>query len=417
MSRMRRVIHALCHPLGVSIGLIILALLWSASNVNIKKTSEDILKILQLENLRQLQSLLRSVPIENSSSFGLLSTDSVLSLEDNFQKAEGFGNEDTIDLYQEEGSKEENAVFRRLKKRRKKVVDVCRSGKFKDCHIQAVLNGRIFFFHHYNTTVCTISKSGSSTWGEHLRKVNGEPPYNKLIFEDNIRMAFLRKPIKVIMKDIKSSSKIITVRHPLTRLESAFRTQYNNGKGMEPHRPLEEAELRKRIAGTFWPERFRRFWLPALFANNMVPPNTHIKVGIKEPVDPSVVYSEEEYERLYNVLKPKITFVQFLKFVLKTYEEGNPEFHWSPYYQWCCPCHFDYDYITKVETLSEDLKYTFKKLGIPRDPHVVMNKKRRSKELEYYRNVPETLRREIYKYLKPDMDLFEYELPKNFLNL
>ncbi|XP_068222292.1 carbohydrate sulfotransferase 12-like [Palaemon carinicauda] len=153
----------------------------------------------------------------------------------------------------------------------------------------------------------------------------------------------------------------------------------------------------------------------------MVPPNTHLEVNIKTPIDPSVLYSTEEYERLYLVLQPSLTFEQFLKFVLKTYEEGNPDSHWSPYHQRCCPCHFDYDYITKVETLSEDLEYVFKKLGIPADHHTAMKRKMKNEDssnlyLQYYQNISTSLRGEIYKYLKPDMDLFGYELSENFLN-
>ncbi|XP_068233851.1 carbohydrate sulfotransferase 12-like [Palaemon carinicauda] len=190
---------------------------------------------------------------------------------------------------------------------------------------------------------------------------------------------------------------------------------------MNPHTPRTEARIHKKVAGSYWFERFHQFWLPALFANNMVPANAHIKAGMKSPLDPSVLYSEEEYERLYHVLKPKVTFVHFLKYVLKTFKEGKPDAHWKPYHVNCCPCSFDYDYITKIETLSDDLEYVFKKLGIPANPDVSKNKRRKSVDeiysyFRYYRGVPSTLKREIYQYLKLDIDLFGYELPKNFLN-
>ncbi|XP_066984018.1 carbohydrate sulfotransferase 12-like [Macrobrachium rosenbergii] len=339
------------------------------------------------------------------------------------------GGEGALDLPQEEEEEvlekeeeveEEDPVAQRLRTRRETLLEVCKSEGFQACHVQSILTYRMYFFHQYNTSVCTVAKSASSTWRAHLRRVNKGPPFNVPIDQDDTRKAFLERPFGAVVKDVKSSSKIITVRHPLTRLVSAFRNKYNDGKPMPPHRSLYEEKVRKRLAGSDWHERFHQFWLPALFANSLVAPDTHVKVGMKDPIDPSVLYSVEEYERLYRVLKPKITFVQFLKFVLKTYKEQKPDAHWKPYYHVCCPCYFDYDYITKVETLSEDLEHIFKKIGIPANPDTSKNQERDSvdsiySDYKYYRNVPMALKREIYKHLKHDMDLFGYNLPKNFI--
>ncbi|XP_068220133.1 carbohydrate sulfotransferase 10-like [Palaemon carinicauda] len=428
MSLLRRVIRPLYHPGPAFITLIFFGLFWIVNNKNINQSVADFFKSLKQETSKSAQSeisslqqeTLKSAQSENSSLFGLEPAVSMLPFEDNHQKYEVVAGKDTIGNPQNKGRKKENAVARRLRTRREKVLEVCRREKIQQCYFNNVLNFRIYFFHRYDTSVCTIAKSASSTWRAHLRRVNKGPPFNVPIDNDKIREAFFQRPIEVISKDVNSSSKIITVRHPLSRLVAAFRHKYRNGDPMQRHKPIIEARVRKRIAGSQWHERFHQFWLPALFANNMVPPNTHIKVGMKKPIDPSVLYSVKEYERLYRFLKPQITFVQFLKYVLTTYRGGNPDAHWKPYHDTCCPCHFDYDYITKVETLSEDLEYVFKKLGIPADPDTSMNQKRKSvdeiySDFAYYRKVPTTLKRRIYQYLKYDMDLFGYELPKNFL--
>ncbi|XP_068216956.1 carbohydrate sulfotransferase 14-like isoform X1 [Palaemon carinicauda] len=318
-----------------------------------------------------------------------------------------------------EEKKEENAVAYRLRARKEKVLEVCRS-KNIPCQIKTGLERRIFYFHRYNTSVCTLAKSASSTWRTHLRRVNKGPPLKENIRKDKVRAAFLQRPVEAVLSDVKSFSKIITVRHPLTRLVSAFRNVYNNGRLMNQYRHSAEVKEHERRDGMYWHDRFHRFWIPALLANNMVPPDTHLKVGLKAPIDPTVLYSTEVYEKLHHVLKPKVTFVLFLKFALKTYEEGTADDHWKPYYEDCCPCYFDYDYITKVETLSEDLEYVFKKLGIPSNPQISKNQIRKSVDeinagFEYYRQVPTTLRRQIYQYLQYDMDLFGYELPDSFL--
>ncbi|XP_068215660.1 carbohydrate sulfotransferase 10-like [Palaemon carinicauda] len=413
MCLLRRVIHPLYHPCRIFIALILLGLFWIVIYGNINKNSADFIKSLQQETLKSAQS-------EISSLFGPETPDSVLPINDNLQNPGSVTGKGAIGKPQNKGKKKENVVAWRLRTRKEKVLEVCRRKKIQQCPLEILLNFRMFFFHRYHTSVCTIAKSASSTWRAHLRRVNKKPPFNVPIDKDEIRNAFLQRPIEEILKDVNSSSKIVTVRHPLTRLVSAFRNKYNNGKVMQPHKPHIEAEIRKRIAGSQWHERFHQFWLPALFANNMVPPNTHLNVGMKEPIDPRVLYSIKEYESLYRFLKPRITFVQFLKYVLKTYKEGKPDAHWKPYHVNCCPCDFDYDYITKVETLSEDLEYVFKKLGIPADPDTSMNQERKSVDeiysyFKYYENVPSTLRKEIYSYLKYDMDLFGYELPKNFL--
>ncbi|XP_068209440.1 carbohydrate sulfotransferase 11-like [Palaemon carinicauda] len=427
MSLLRRVGWPLYRLSRVSI-ILLLGFIWFVNLEHSNESSAGFLKSLQQETLKTIRSqnsslqqeTLKNVHSDNSSFFVLKSANSALPLKDNLQKPEGVADEGTIDIFEKERPMEENAVAQRLRIRREKVLDVCRSKKIHHCHTKTVMTHRMFFFHRYDTSVCTMAKSGSSTWRAHLRLVNKGPPFKVPIDKDKIRAAFLKRLIEAIVKDVNSSSLIITVRHPLTRLVSAFRNKYNDGKVMDPHAPHSEKRVHKRVAGSYWFERFHQFWLPALFANNMVPPDTHLKTGMKAPIDPGVLYSEKQYERLYYVLKPKVTFSQFLKYVLKTYQEGTPDAHWKLYHDDCCPCYFDYDYITKIETLSEDLKYIFKKLGIPANPKISKNKRRRSVHqiysyLSYYRRVPATLKREIYQYIKYDMDLFGYELPKNFL--
>ncbi|XP_068223912.1 carbohydrate sulfotransferase 10-like [Palaemon carinicauda] len=373
------------------------------------------------DNSSLQQETLKNVHSDNSSLFDLKSADSALPLGDNLQKPERVASEDTIDIPQKEGQMKENAVAQRLRKRRERLLEVCRREKVPQCHhTKTLMTYRMFFFHRYDTSVCTVAKSGSSTWRAHLRRVNKGPSIKVPIDEDNTRKAFLQRPIEAIVKDVNSSSLIITVRHPLTRLVSAYRDKYNDGRIMYPHAPRVEARNHKIKAASYWHERFHQFWLPALYANKKVPPDTHIKAGIKAPIDPKVLYSEEEYERLYRLLKPKVTFVQFLKYVLQTYKKGISDAHWKPYEENCCLCTFDYDYITKVETLSEDLEYIFEKIGIPANPDISKNKQRGSVKhiytyFRYYRKVPVSVRRALYRYLKRDMDFFGYELPKKFL--
>ncbi|KAK7079245.1 hypothetical protein SK128_006072 [Halocaridina rubra] len=312
------------------------------------------------------------------------------------------------------------ATESRLTERRERILEICRNKtKWFSCPFHGVLKFNDYFFHDYNVTICSIAKAGSSTWRYHLRRVNNGPPFNIPIYKDAIRNAFLDRPLENVIRDINISSKIITVRHPLTRLVSAYRNKYKDGKMMPANRPRQENIKRKRQSGSYWDDRFYQFWLPALFANNKVPADIHTRIGLKEPLNPKTKYKVWVYEALYPILKPRITFIQFLRYVVKTFEDNNPDAHWRSYYMACCPCHFDYEYITQVETLSEDLEFVFNQLGLPSDPDVSMNQYRKTvediyRDYQYYKRVPQSLKREIYRLYKTDMDFFGYNLPKNF---
>ena len=41
--------------------------------------------------------------------------------------------------------------------------------------------------------------------------------------------------------------------------------------------------------------------------------------------------------------------------------------HWAQYSTLCHPCHIDYDYIVKLETMREDAAYVLSKLGPHRE--------------------------------------------------
>ena len=82
----------------------------------------------------------------------------------------------------------------------------------------------------------------------------------------------------------------------------------------------------------------------------------------------------------------------------------------------CSPCNIHYDYILKLETFQEDLKYLFKQIeiqdlstGIKRN-----NKTTKSdyeKSFDYFRNVSSDTLLDVYEFIEIDMILFDYSLP------
>ncbi|CAL4125384.1 unnamed protein product, partial [Meganyctiphanes norvegica] len=133
-------------------------------------------------------------------------------------------------------------VVQKLEKRREHVHKMCESNWDALKHRQSISSWRFFHFYDYNTSVCTIAKAGSSTWRAHLRRVNGGPPRTLSIKDDARRDAFNNRPLPQVIADLMVAQTIVTVRHPLTRLVSAYKNKYQGGRIMPSHnRKLEEA--------------------------------------------------------------------------------------------------------------------------------------------------------------------------------
>ncbi|XP_069983884.1 carbohydrate sulfotransferase 9-like [Penaeus vannamei] len=329
----------------------------------------------------------------------------------------------------------DNTVAGHMRERRRWVEDTCKRRQFM-CHFNSTLKFHLFPFHEFNATVCTIAKAGSSTWRSHLRRVNLGPPSHLPIAVDARRHALLSRPQHDALEAIRATVNILTVRHPLTRLVSCFRNKYKAGNPLPPHRPEWERRRRKcpkdpidgvdaaspsqKMAGASWADKFHQFWLPALFSNDLVPKDLHVAIGLSTPINPDVRYDSWVYEQIHSRLRPRVGFVQFLRHVVATHRGGRPDGHWSQYHKDCCPCLLRYSFVTRVETLTEDLAHVFGVLGIPSDPSVSLNRIRKSyddpyKELRYYRKVPLAIRKELYEYIKTDLEMFNYHLPPGFL--
>ncbi|KAK3854053.1 hypothetical protein Pcinc_039439 [Petrolisthes cinctipes] len=227
--------------------------------------------------------------------------------------AQGYYNED------------ESEIGRKMKERRERVKAVCK--KYQPYNnIMNTLLYRDYYFHNYDITVCLIAKSGSSTWRRHLRLVNEGPPANIPLEKDVYRINMLKLPENDLIAKVNSSTKIIT-----------------------------------NTAGATWQQLMYMFWVPMLHTNHMMPPDLHLHLGLKEPIDPNIKYDINVYQKLRAILMPKISFTQFIRHVVATYEINKADAHW------------------------------------------------------YYRPVPLELRKKIYNIFKLDMEIYDYKLPSWFL--
>ncbi|XP_063598342.1 carbohydrate sulfotransferase 10-like [Penaeus indicus] len=327
--------------------------------------------------------------------------------------------DDGEDVEYEDDDNEEESIELRLQKRRNSMLTSC-AAEEQNWAMEDLARvwPRFGFFFDQKTSVCAVGKAGSSSWREHIHRVNGIPQ-NVQIQDDPRVKEFFEQPKEALYATIISSAKIISVRHPLTRLVSCYRSKFNFGRPMKRYEPKKEASFLAHHNGLDWPTRFYTYWLPALHTNGLIPEDTHLRLNLSEPINPTVKYNLTVYEGLYRLLKPHVLFSHFLTHVVHTHKTGTWNGHWGKYTELCAPCGVKYDYIIKLETMSEDLEYVFQKLGIPSNPHLRKNKSTRrkdfSKYFRYYRWISKELKREVFETFKDDLAMFEYTLPKNFL--
>ena len=122
-----------------------------------------------------------------------------------------------------------------------------------------------------------------------------------------------------IRKRLKTYYKFVVARHPMERLVSAFRNKFERSPGVEPLLVAYADKIRKQ-------------------GNDS-----------------------------------NLSFFNFIEYISSTYHhyeyKNNKngarylEPHWAQYSTLCHPCHIDYDYIVKFETMREDAAYVLSKLG------------------------------------------------------
>ncbi|CAL4059746.1 unnamed protein product, partial [Meganyctiphanes norvegica] len=229
----------------------------------------------------------------------------------------------------------------------------------------------LYYSYKYKLLVCVVAKTGASTWKSHLLAMKGISS-NGI----NVHSGYWEKKIKaksILGKSGMSSmlpkaSKVLTVRHPLDRLVSAYRDKFNGGKPTSG--------------------------------------------GLGKARD--------------------ISFADFLKQVVINHWSGGVNAHWSKMYGTCSPCHISYDYIMKTESYSEDLAYIVKKLGIkevdasyrrhglgkPSTESTLSsdNPPLRASTLHYYKNIHIRVLDNLEKIYHIDMDMFGFEFPSDMMN-
>ena len=108
-----------------------------------------------------------------------------------------------------------------------------------------------------------------------------------------------------------------------------------------------------------------------------------------------------------------IDFSEFLKYIARK-NPLNFNRHWLSLYHHCHPCHFRYDFVAKVETLSADLPHLYNALHVDKDIQlrVINNHSKHSPHFStYYNPVMTSTHKQLCSLYHVDMTLFNYTYP------
>nr|XP_045613690.1 carbohydrate sulfotransferase 10-like isoform X1 [Procambarus clarkii] len=273
-----------------------------------------------------------------------------------------------------------------LEGRRRRVREVCRSlhGLLNPVLDRVYTN--LLFVAKYRMVWCPVFKAASTTWVKNLLLLAGEQRVSSGLHQ-RARQIYTQPEDPAAREDLlKTSLKMMIVRHPLERLLSAYRDKMLRLRGNSDRFEL----MQRKIAHTY----------PDPNTPRNTPRNTTSG---------------------HNVTQPTFTqFLQKVKFDVRRAWRSkgmkNINMHWRPYWLTCAPCHLTYDVISQVETLDQDQEYVIRELGLQ---DKLFNLHSHSSNFDvfngtsaatrhYYSTVPLALLQELVQYYKYDFDLFGY---------
>ena len=175
---------------------------------------------------------------------------------------------------------------------------------------------------------------------------------------------------------LKKYRKFMFVRHPLSRIVSAYKNKYQDLSVFRVAPPI-----LKRYA-------------------------TRIMKKYRKNPTPQELQTGEN-----------ITWSEWLQYIADPTEQNKFDRHWKEMYKLCSPCAIDYDYIGKLENMKEEADFIMDKLGISRivrypgkeNSHPT-NTTKGGNEQMFQNATPYQLKR-ISEIYSPDFELFGYPKP------
>ena len=107
------------------------------------------------------------------------------------------------------------------------------------------------------------------------------------------------------------------------------------------------------------------------------------------------------------------SFEDFVNFLVRLKNFDN---HWKPFHIRCSPCVTKYDYIAKFETFNNDMEYLKQKINLTKEHREYFFTKKQYKtnfELmkKTFEKIPKKLAYRLYEVYRDDFEMFGYSLP------
>ncbi|KAL3867441.1 hypothetical protein ACJMK2_044643 [Sinanodonta woodiana] len=112
-----------------------------------------------------------------------------------------------------------------------------------------------------------------------------------------------------------------------------------------------------------------------------------------------------------------VKFEEFIRYITDKTVWGNSHEHWLQYESLCHPCHVQYDFIGKIESIDEDTDYLLHYLGastkvmFPKRSDFKKEEKTKYKLIQYYQEIPKDLLERVLQEFRSDFVLFDYKIP------
>ncbi|XP_070573877.1 carbohydrate sulfotransferase 11-like [Ptychodera flava] len=236
--------------------------------------------------------------------------------------------------------------------------------------------GRILVDRSHKVMYCQVPKVGCSNWLRVFLKLTGDYspeeyiPWSEVAYIERYykRLSQYRGKEFEEMTRPGNYTKFMVVRHPFSRLLSAFLNKF-------VHRTSQQLLL-------------------------------------------------EMMEKIHNVTgstAQEINFHDFVQYLIMTDEKSETwNNHYRPMYHLCSPCDIDYDIIGHLETINEDAQYIIKTIGsdldYPSRDQSATNSSNSDKMIEYFGKLSKYQIIQLYRIYQMDFALFGYSVP-DYMNV
>ncbi|XP_071831302.1 carbohydrate sulfotransferase 11-like [Apostichopus japonicus] len=250
-------------------------------------------------------------------------------------------------------------------------------------------NKHIIVDRKHRIMYCPVPKAACTTWKGFFFQLRwGKEPDADIHTQERTSLIHLMDLDPIERETVmKNYTKFLIVRHPFTRILSAYRNK------LEPNGSYEttHADVTKKY-----------YWRKNIGANilEMYRGKRIAKKMMKNPA------------------KYDLTFREFVDYIsnYKRKAKANDR-HWKEVFEICFPCDIEYDFVAKVETLPQDTIYFLLSNGF--SDHVTnyqghaTNSSSMTALTQFYNNLPIESIEALYQRYKFDFQLFDYD-PRSF---